>query len=259
MEKFETRFDNFDDNLEVLNKKIVFLQDIILNLKEKYEIANRNEITQEFLVQLTTEADKNFDRFLKKRPANCHITDKCTTIAEKAIFKVLRIFIDRGPSEALDYIKDFKNYAMKLSKEENCPDKVCFDSIYNIFKTLASLINTSFDTSLSRTKELISVGYELSFEEGAEIELCKLLTPLSNEKRLVILKTLSKGGKYYTQLEKEIGIKGGHLMHHLKSLIDVGYIEKSEGKYMISINGLMILRFLNKLKLEITNLKSKSI
>jgi hypothetical protein len=39
--------------------------------------------------------------------------------------------------------------------------------------------------------------------------------------------------------------------------MDVGYIEKSEGKYMISIDGLMILRFLNKLKLEITNLKSK--
>lgn len=58
MEKFETRFDNFDDSLEVLNKKIVFLQDIILNLKEKFEIINRNNITQEFLVQLTTEADK---------------------------------------------------------------------------------------------------------------------------------------------------------------------------------------------------------
>lgn len=257
MEKFETRFDNFDDSLEVLNKKIVFLQDIILNLKEKFEIINRNNITQEFLVQLTTEADKNFDHFLNERPTHCHITDKCTTIAEKAIFKILRIFIDSGPSEALDYIKDFRNKAMKLSKEENCPDKMCFNNIYNIFKTLANLINTSFDSSLSRTKELISIGYELSFEEGAEGELCKLIAPLSNEKRLVILKTLSKGGKYYTQLEKEIGIKGGHLIHHLKSLMDVGYIEKSEGKYMISINGLMILRFLNKLKLEITNLKSE--
>jgi hypothetical protein len=81
----------------------------------------------------------------------------------------LRIFIDNGPSEALDYIKDFRNYATKLSKEENCPDKKCFNNIYKIFETLANLINTSFDAPLSRTKELISISYELSFEEGAKL------------------------------------------------------------------------------------------
>ncbi|MEX2725536.1 MAG: winged helix-turn-helix domain-containing protein, partial [Candidatus Freyarchaeota archaeon] len=84
-----------------------------------------------------------------------------------------------------------------------------------------------------------------SFADIKEEEICELLAPLSNVTRLKILKNLEKGGRNFAQLERQIGIRGGHLQFHLNNLIQAGYVnqEKPQGKYLITIRGLKALRF----------------
>jgi len=98
--------------------------------------------------------------------------------------------------------------------------------------------------------DLFSRKHLYTIIDGGEKDDCKLLTPLSNELRIRILKVLSKGGTYYSQLEREVGLRGGHFHFHLDKLIEGGYVSQDgeKGPYIATINGLKVLKFLYELK-----------
>ena len=251
MENIKKYFSNVDKKFEKLNKRISVLQDLILHMKTEFELLTRSKIEKECFSEMAITTDDNIKHFLDERPSNCQLLDECTIFMEKGVLKILRVFVEKGAKSAIEKINLYKQFTKTNPKIKKCPNKICLTNAIEVFKKLEQLIGSSKETSTKLTKDLFSINRELSLIEGNEEE-CNLLSPLANEIRLKILKILSKGGRYYTQLEREIGLKGGHFHFHLDKLIEARYViqEEEKGPYLITTNGLKALKFLYELKQE---------
>ena len=77
----------------------------------------------------------------------------------------------------------------------------------------------------------------------------RLLSVLGNENRLKILKELSKGKNYYTNLERTLGLKGGHFNFHFTQLKDAKFIiiNEKDKSYHITPKGLKALKMVLEL------------
>ncbi|HDI31843.1 MAG TPA: ArsR family transcriptional regulator, partial [Thermofilum sp.] len=91
---------------------------------------------------------------------------------------------------------------------------------------------------------LLSNEGQISIVEEKDIirypaeNIVKLLSPLSNENRIKILKLLFKDVKSSSELSKELRLEGGSLYHHIKELRIAGYIKEIErGKYASTLKG----------------------
>ncbi|WXG39496.1 MAG: winged helix-turn-helix domain-containing protein [Candidatus Freyarchaeum deiterrae] len=246
----EKRVAEIDERLEEINKNITNLQDLILYMKTAFETVTLREVEKNCLAQLTVKTNENMDKFLKERPSECKIRDWCTRQVEKATYMVIRAFMEQGMTSAAEQVKYWVDMVTRHYNEVDCHDEKCFKNAINAFKTLEELIENSKELSEKFTKDTYSPKNWSGFEEVKEEEVCSLLAPLSNVTRLKILKNLGKGGKNFAQLERQIGIKGGHLQFHLNNLIQASYItqEKPQGKYVITMNGLKALRFSYELR-----------
>ena len=69
---------------------------------------------------------------------------------------------------------------------------------------------------------------------------------LGNETRIKILKELTRGSNHYSQLERILGLKGGHFNFHLKELKNAEFVEisKADKLYRITTKGLKALKFM---------------
>jgi len=241
----EKRISKIDERLEEINKNIVALQDSVLSMKTALETVTRREVEKECLAQLTSKTNENMSKFLKERPLKCSIMDRCTRQVERATSTILRAFMEQGTRSAMEQAKYYVEAATRHAKEIECPDGKCYKNAVDTFKTLEELIESATEASAKFAKNLYTPKRWPGFEEVREEEICNLLAPLSHVIRLKILKNLGKGGKNYAQLERQIGVKGGHLQFHLNNLIQAGYVtqEEPQGKYLITMKGLKALRF----------------
>jgi predicted transcriptional regulator len=66
------------------------------------------------------------------------------------------------------------------------------------------------------------------------------LEPLANTARLRILLSLSEGKKSFSKMAQAMDLKGGHLIFHLKKLLDAQLVaqEDNNGDYLITAKGL---------------------
>ncbi|MFB0560345.1 MAG: winged helix-turn-helix domain-containing protein [Candidatus Lokiarchaeia archaeon] len=250
MSNLENRISEIEERLEEIKRNIITLQDMILYMKTALETVTSREVEKECLARLTLKTNENMDKFLKERSSECSIQDWCTRRVEKATSMILRAFMEQGTRSAIELAKYSVDAATRHYTEINCTDQNCFKNAIDTFKTLEELLETSKEVSVKFTKDLYSPKRWSDFEEIREEEICELLAPLSNVTRLRILKSLGKGGRNYAQLERQIGIKGGHLQFHLNNLIQADYVtqEKPQGKYLITMKGLKALRFSYGLK-----------
>ena len=249
-EKFEEYLEN---KFEELNSRMSCLQDLVLRMKSGFDVLASSRIQENSLKLMTETIDENVERFLEERPQSCQILDECTTFIERGALKVLRVFMENGAQEALSILNKKSDFLDGENVIQNCSNSKCLKKAKTIFTTLEELITTSEEASIQYAKDLFSLGEELNLEEGDEEELCELLAPLSNVIRLKILKGLALGSMSYTNLEKKIGVKAGHLLHHLKSLTSAQYVikEKQNGSfsnYSITPKGLKALKFLSELR-----------
>jgi DNA-binding transcriptional ArsR family regulator len=246
----EKRTSKIDKRLEEINKNITNLQDQILYMKTAFETVTLREVEKNCLAQLTVKTNENMDKFLKERPSECKIRDWCTRQVEKATYMVIRAFMEQGMTSAVEQVKYWVDMVTRHYNEIDCHDESCFKNAIKAFKTLEDLIENSKEVSEKFIKNIYSPKNWSGFEEVKEEEICDLLAPLSNVTRLKILKNLGKGGKNFAQLERLMGIKGGHLQFHLNNLIQAGYVtqEKPQGRYLITMNGLKALRFSYELR-----------
>jgi DNA-binding transcriptional ArsR family regulator len=244
MTDIEKRIMKIDKRLEEIRKNITTLQDTILSMRTALETVTRREVEKECSAELTLKTNENVDKFLKERPSNCSIMDQCGRRVEKATSMILRAYMEQGTKTAMEQAKTHVEAATKLYEKIKCPDDQCFKNAINTFKTLEELLATT-EASRKFTKDLYTPKRWPGSEEVKEEEICNLLAPLSHVIRLKILKNLEKGGKNYAQLERQIGVKSGHLQFHLNNLTQAGYVtqEKPQGKYLITMKGLKALKF----------------
>ena len=246
MEKIEDKFD-------FLNKRITVLQDLVLNMKNEFDLINRTKIDNQCITELTNLSEIHLDNFLDERPKECKVLDQCTTLIEKGTIRVLNTYMKRGIAPAQKRLNSYIEFCENYLKTGKCYDKGCMDNAIRIYSSLQEILNSNQVITKEMTAKMFNKKRMYDSIDGTEQDDCKLLTPLSNEIRLKILKILSKGGMYYAQLEREIGIRGGHFHFHLEKLIDAGYVtqEEEKGPYLITTKGLKALKFLYELREDI--------
>jgi DNA-binding transcriptional ArsR family regulator len=246
----EKQISEIKERLNEISGGITSLQDLILTLKTAIEAVTQKEFEKEDLLKLSLKTNENMDEFLRGRDSKCKLIDGCTRRVEKATSMVLRAFMEQGARSAREQAKYHAESAARHFEESKCPDATCYENAVKVFKTLEQLIENSEGRSAKLSHDLFSPKALSSTKEVGEEEISSLLTPLSHAVRLRILKNLEKGGENYARLERQIGIKGGHLQFHLNNLVEAGYVmqEKPQGNYLITMKGLRALRFSYELR-----------
>jgi DNA-binding transcriptional ArsR family regulator len=238
--------------LEDLNKNISFLQDLVLKMKIQLDLLTQTKYKEDNISLLTITADEEVQSFLKHRPRDCHILEQCTTMIEKGALKVLRVFIEKGPNAATHLLHTYIQKIDNAQSKQICPDEQCLAKALHVYEALKRLIYTARTEKKKSSQRIYDSKDDFASLEDIEKEY-QLISPLSNEKRIRILKILSNGSLYYNQLEDKLGIKGGHFHFHLEKLLEVDYItqKESKGPYSITKNGMKALELLYDLKEEI--------
>ena len=252
MNDFEDYFSKIDERFDDLNARITALQDLVLYMKNEFELLSKTKIEKIGFGDLTDLTERKLDEFISKRPKNCVLLDPCTTLIEKWALRVLNIYAKKGTDSAKNKIDSYCKKITKYKEIGKCSDGECINKALQLFDSIKGLIDSDIESNLDQSKKVIRKINEIRIKEGKEKEECQMLAPLSNEIRLKILKVLNKGSTYYTQLERELGLKGGHFHFHLDKLIEAGYVKQEEdkGPYRISLKGIKALQFLYDLHQE---------
>jgi len=246
----EALLSKIDEKFAFLDNKITIPQDLILNMKNEFDLINRTKIDNQYMAELANLSEINLDHFICERPSDCKVLDKCTILVGKTTMKFLNTYLKKGITPAQELLDSFINYCEEYLNAGKCHDKTCMYNLINGYTSLRGLLKANQIITDDMTSNLLNKKHLYNILDGSEKEDSKLLTPLSNELRIKILKIVSKGGIYYSQLEREIGLKGGSFHFHLEKLIEGGYVtqESEKGPYIATINGLRALKFIFELK-----------
>jgi len=241
---------SIDERLKEMNKDIKTLQDSVLSIRTALETVMKKEVQKYFSSQPTLKSNENINEFLRDSSSEFSIgEDRYTKAVEMATYSIIHAFMEQGPMSAMNQVKYHVEAATRYFNGTKSPDDRWFKNAIDTFKTLEGLINGATEVPAKFTNDLYSPRNWLRLDDVSEEEMCNWLAPLSHVLRLKILKVLGKGGKNYSQLERQIGARGGHLQFHLNNLIQAGYVaqERHQGEYLITRNGLIALKFIYEL------------
>ncbi|MCE5296180.1 MAG: winged helix-turn-helix domain-containing protein [Euryarchaeota archaeon] len=71
--------------------------------------------------------------------------------------------------------------------------------------------------------------------ESDEGDIARAFDPRSYPSRVRILQNISEGESSFSDLSDELGLKTGHLQHHLRPLCDAGHVSRANGRVRCSI------------------------
>ena len=242
--KDDPQLTQINERLNKLNQSLAQIQDTVLSLKSALETITREDLERTNCARVVATASKNLGTFLKDRNASCEIMDYCTKVVEQGATKVINTYIEKGSQSAIELIDYYFKSVFKENSGSKCADDLCFRNSINILKALRELIESSRNAHVQLSADLFSTAKWVGQKYAGEEDICNRLIPLANVTRLRILKILEKGGRNYAVLERETGIKAGHLRFHLNKLVVAGYVtqEKPQGRYLITRNGLKALQ-----------------
>jgi hypothetical protein len=128
-----------------------------------------------------------------------------------------------------------------LDMKSRAPKEECS----TCFQEASRLLDKQID--LMRSLKVYRESGEVKEDISAlpeETVVKEVLEPLSNKKRLQILKSLSSETRTFSALAGLTGLRGGNLLFHLQKLLDCNMImQRSErGDYMITEKGFKALR-----------------
>jgi hypothetical protein len=251
MDNSKDSLKKISEQLEAIDGKVNVLQDMLYGMKNELIVLNKSRIQENYFSYMPKIA-KELEKFLDNRPEDCGILDYCTTLTEKGIFRVIKTLLEKGEEEAIKKIDKYLKFSESDPASKACPNRTCLINAMEPFRILKDLIIDSKELSSRYFEELTFLEEEPELEEMNEDLINNLLTPLSNVIRLQILKHLSKGGKYYSQLEVSTGIKAGHLLFHIEKLKDAKFVIQENKKYLITIKGRKALSLISGLKRELS-------
>ncbi|MFX1337468.1 MAG: winged helix-turn-helix domain-containing protein [Promethearchaeota archaeon] len=251
MDNSQDRLTEISEQLKAIDSKVNILQDMLYGMKNELNLIKKSRIQENYFSHMPKIAE-DLEKFLDNRPGDCNILDYCTTLTEKGIFRVIRTLLEKGEEEAIIKIDKYLKFSESDPASKACPDRTCLINAMEPFRLLKELIIDSKELSSRYFEELTLLEEEPELEEVNKELINNMLTPLSNVIRLQILKYLSKGGKYYTQLEELTGIKAGHLLFHIEKLMSAKFVIQENKKYLITMKGRKALSLISGLKKELS-------
>ncbi len=178
---------------------------------------------------LNEEANEDIDKLLS---ADCGKRSKCHEYFKEQLAENLLIAKSRGSKEALaDLDARINQVGSQAEKAKGTQCEACQTKFQKKLKREKRAFQTIVlvEKPDSRSQEVIDVPFTVE----------NFLEPLANPVRLKILISLYEGKKNFSKLSQTMELKGGHLIFHLKKLLDSGLIaqEDNKGDYIITPNG----------------------
>jgi DNA-binding transcriptional ArsR family regulator len=203
-------------------------------LKERLS-AVEEALSQNRLIQyadlVNEEASEDIDRLLN---TDCEKRTKCHDYFKKQLAETLLIAKSSGSKESLADLEARINQAG--SNAEKATGTQC-ESCQTKFQKKLKREKRAFQTIV-----LVEKNYDPNLNQK-EIDVSSivenLLEPLSSPVRLKILISLYEGKKSFSKLSQIMELKGGHLIFHLKKLLDSKLIaqENNKGDYIVTPKG----------------------
>jgi DNA-binding HxlR family transcriptional regulator/NTP pyrophosphatase (non-canonical NTP hydrolase) len=193
------------------------------------EALSQNRLMQ-YADLLNEEANEDIDKLLK---TDCEKRTKCHEYFKEQLAENLSIAKSRGSKEALTDLE------AKINRAESGAEKAkgthC-ESCQAKFQKKLKREKRAFQTIVliekadDRNQGTINVPFVVE----------NFLEPLANPVRLKILISLYEGKKNFSKLSQTMELKGGHLIFHLKKLLDSKLIaqEDNKGDYIITPSGM---------------------
>jgi DNA-binding transcriptional ArsR family regulator len=122
----------------------------------------------------------------------------------------------------------------------------CFDEVNSLFQQQTVLMRS---LRLYRSREEVRETIDVL----PEIEVVRdLLEPMSNVQRMIILKSLAKSPRSFSELSSLTNLRGGNLLFHIQRLTTSGMIcqRSGRGDYALADRGMRALEMVNDLYLR---------
>ena len=122
----------------------------------------------------------------------------------------------------------------------------CFNEVNSLFQQQTALMRS---LRLYRSREEVRE----SIDALPEIEVVRdLLEPMSNVQRMIIMKSLAKAPRSFSELSSLTNLRGGNLLFHIQRLVASGMIGQRSGRgdYALTDRGTKALEMVNDLYLR---------
>jgi DNA-binding HxlR family transcriptional regulator len=226
-----TALQELTQEVNSLKAEISRIENVILKerLNAVEEALAQNRLTQ-YADLLNEEADEDINKLLNP---HCDKKDRCHQYFKTHLTKNLKIAKTLGPKPALTDLENrITQIGTQIEKSKGTQCENC---------------QIRFEKKLKREKRafqtVVLVEKTQNGDQEAAVDIPfiveNLLEPLANPVRLRILLSLYGGKKNFSKLSGEMELKGGHLIFHLKKLLDAKLVtqEDNKGDYIITPKG----------------------
>ncbi|QLH75546.1 MAG: ArsR family transcriptional regulator [Methanomassiliicoccales archaeon] len=232
------------ERLEALHKDIKELNCMISEAKGD---GFRN-IIQSKMVELMSETNmermrSNLDALVAS--SECPNRKACLEKIRDALALSVSRYKNDDFEGAMLSIKELEG--ILCSNSSPCKDSACSSIAQNLLR------DTKLTMEISE-KIKANIGPSVQRDVADDPEgIARALDPLSYPVRVRILLKLDAGESSFSDLSSSLGLRTGHLQHHLRPLCDAGYVSKARGRgrYAITVRGRKALDGAKKLVADI--------
>lgn len=234
---------------ETLERQIEDIRGEIVRLRQELTKTRydelRAEICKEIRKSLNAEAKGLLELQISdaSNMSECAIKEHCIAHVKGAILSGLEKLSIGDAEGAFETVERLE--AQIRSSKSPCLDAECTRKMLDLVKEARLLISV-FDATLgskcgsvpSENGGGLSYG-DLPNTEISPSEAEDALVPLSNSRRISILRLLASHDMKFTEISTSLGLKTGHLQFHLRTLSRAGYIkiDRRTKNYSISNKG----------------------
>ena len=204
-------------------------------VKAVEQALSQNRLMQ-YSAQLQDELNEDLEKIAKP---DCQNRLRCIEAFRAVAAENLKMTQQATPTEALE---DLDAKIEKIGKTaEKAKGKPC-EECHRSFQKKLKREKRAFQTIVlvEKTNDEAADDQQMNIDGLVE----NMLEPLANSVRLRIFLNVYEGKKSFSKLSQISNLKGGHLIFHLKKLLDSGLIaqEENKGDYIITQKGVDVIK-----------------
>jgi DNA-binding transcriptional ArsR family regulator len=214
----------------------------------------KSAFTDQMRQIVSEEGLRSFDLGLQTMDSksDCASRTDCMKLLSSVIESSIQALNQDDLGKAMAILEDAERTV--VCKIEKCPDKACSTAAgESIRKAKAVLmVYRRLTGEMSSRKTVIALAASPSGEVTPE-QVEDALSPLANARRIEILRLLSAGDRSLSDISKELKLKTGHLLFHIKALKEAGLVsqDRRTKQYRLTGKGAAALRSSYEMATEI--------
>lgn len=170
--------------------------------------------------------------------AFCMTRDQCRHHVESVIADSLMAFQKTGPEAAMEILGELRD---KLTDSSTaCTSKECSEYLLKVLTEAESAFSMASRIQ-SRMSRIATPPAEADIL--TDPYTMQAMAALSNPHRVSLMNFMRSGEKAFSEMTDHSGLKAGHLQFHLRNLMELGLMDKTNrrGTYTITAEGLAAL------------------